>query len=642
MTGGRLPGFLSGLTDRLAVRILLLLSLALLPLGMIAVHTTAEVLRTARESTERVLIGLTADAIAGKRALIESAMASAYALGPLVAERLGDIEACRALLTDYVNRSGVFTFAGFIGADGMMRCASRGGEIDYSLDPLFLDLLAQPRALVLSAGADAVTREAVVTVTQPIYSAATLAGFLTVAISQTSVQMMARISLEEAPRRVVLFNHAGELLSEDPQTAALHRAELPRDVELVELVGEGSQVFRGATHEAGRATFVVVELIRGRLYALGIWPEAAAGPTGWRAIVVPMLFPVLMWMASLGVLYFAIYHLVIRHVRSLNRQMRRFALGHRGTETELPDSAPHELRELGGTFRKMTWIIARDEAAREADLAEKTVLLKEIHHRVKNNLQLIASILNLQMRQLQDPGAQAVLRNVQDRVLGLATIHRSLYEKTQLSKLQVDRVLDDILRQYLSVGVVPESGIDITTRLDPLRIDPDRLVPLTLLLAEAVTNALKHIGGPGNGGAPWLDISLRERDGKAELTIANSIHPSPADCARHAPNDTRLGSELIAAFALQLDAELERGPVADPRGPAYALTIRFALEDSGPPLPAPDVAEKPAPAREAAALPAEPAPEPACPAAGRGEPFDNDRVEMPRAVAPARHADERG
>jgi two-component sensor histidine kinase len=575
----RLPAFLSGLTDGLAVRLLLLLSLALLPLGMIAVHTTAEALRTARQGSERALVGLTADVVAGKRALIESALASGRALGPLALERLDDPQACGALLSDYVNRSGVYSFAGFIATDGQMRCFSSGDPVDFSASPVFRELRERPRAVVTATTAGVATGGAVVIATQPVFSDTTLAGFISISVSQRSVQMMGRVLLEDGPNHAVLFNHAGELISIDPEIVAATPPYLPADIDLVHLVGRGNQVIGGIDRQGRRATFVVAELIPRRLYALGTWPEGSAGPTGVRAIIVPMLFPVLMWVASLGVLYFAVYQLVIRHVRALNRQMRRFALGYRDAEADLPYSAPSELRELGSTFRKMTWIIARDEAEREADLAEKTVLLKEVHHRVKNNLQLIASILNLQMRQLEDPGARHVLQSVQDRVLGLATIHRSLYEETQLSELRADRVLGDILRQILSMGVPPGSGIEVTTRLDPLHVDPDRLVPLTLLLAEAVTNALKHIGQAENGGAPWLDIRLRNEAQRAELTVTNSTGTTKCATARSG-SSTQLGNELIDAFALQLDAEITRGSVADQRGKGYALTLRFDLSEN--------------------------------------------------------------
>ena len=569
------PAVLSNLTERLAVRLLTLLSLALLPLGLIAVLTTAEALRTARQGADRALVGLTADAVGGKRVLIESALASARALGPLAAERVDDLDECNALLANFVQRSGVYSFAGFIEADGRMRCVSSGVETDFSSSPVFQDLRNQPMSRVTASPLGATTNDPVVIATQPVYSDTALEGFLSISVSQHSLELMGRMTGDEVPRMAVIFNAQGMLITGDRDSEDDARAELPAGIELSGLASHGNHVFRGRTEADEAATFVVAELIPRRLYALGTWPKDSAGPTGLRAMIVPMLFPVLMWVASLGVLYFAVYHLVIRHVRTLNRQMRRFALGQRDALADLPRAAPSELRELGGTFRKMTWIIARDEAEREADLAEKTVLLKEVHHRVKNNLQLIASILNLQMRQLQDPAARAVLQSVQDRVLGLATIHRSLYEGEQLSDLQADRVLGDILRQLLALGIAPGSGIDVSTRIDPMRMGPDRLVPLSLLLTEAVTNALKHIGRPADG-PPWLDVRLRLEGADAVLTVTNSAGTPLREAEEETPS-SQLGAELIEAFAMQLGGTLEQGPEPDhPRGDAYALSLRFA------------------------------------------------------------------
>lgn len=574
----RMPALLSGLAGRLAVRLLMLLTLALLPLGLIAVHTTAGIQESVRSGNERALIGLTADAVAGKRALIESALASARALGPLALERLDDPIACRQLLSDYVERSGVYSFAGFIAADGRMSCVSSGAPVDFSDSPVFQSLRERPMALVTAQPSGVTTGEAVVIATQPVYSDATLAGFLSISVSQRSVQLLGRLALEEAPRRALLVNHTGQLISIDPTIETEAADDLPVDLDLSTLAGGGNQVFHGRTGAGDAATFAVAELIPRRLYALGTWPNESAGVAGWRAMVVPMAFPILMWIASLGVLFFSVDQLVIRHVRALNRQMRRFALGKREVEADMPASAPAELRELGSTFRKMTWIIARDEAEREADLAEKTVLLKEVHHRVKNNLQLIASILNLQMRQLDDPSARAVLRSVQERVLGLASIHRSLYEETQLSALQADRVLGDILKQILSMGSAPEDAILVFTELDPVKLDPDQVVPLTLLVSEAVTNALKHIGRPAMD-KPWLDVRLKLDGTRATLSVANSVGERLQARDEAAQTSARLGNELIEAFALQLDAELERGELSHPRGPAYALTLRFDVED---------------------------------------------------------------
>ena len=583
------------LRDRLAVRLAILLSVALLPLGAIAVDTTLRTLGDARSSADQALVGLTAEAVAGQRALIESTLASGATLAAPALDRLDDPEACGALLADFVRRSGVFTAAGLIETDGRMRCVSSGPPRDFGNHPVFDTLMARPAAMVAAADAGVVSGRPVLVVAQPIRDGDTLQGFMAVSIGQDAVAMMGRLASgrdEDAPRHTLLVNRYGDILSDGGAPEGL----LPEGRSLVGLIEDGTRVFSGPTAEGERATYAMVPLMPGMLYALGVWPggagAAASGGAGLAAVAVPLM----MWVASLAVAYLAVYRLVIRHIRSLNRQMRRFALGHRDTPPPVLADAPAELREVSATFNKLARILARDEAELEASLAEKTVLLKEVHHRVKNNLQLIASILNLQMRQVRDPAARRVLRSVQDRVLGLATIHRSLYQSDRLAAVRADRLVDEIVRQLMTIGAAPGSGIAVRTSLAPTTLSPDRLVPLSLLLTEAVTNALKYTGRPPSGPA-WLEVRLdgataegspdAEPTGPVTLTVRNSLGTPLPGIDRDDAGSTRLGAELIEAFAQQLDARLEQGEADTPDGRVWALTLTFGAEDAAP-LPAPE------------------------------------------------------
>ena len=149
---------------------------------------------------------------------------------------------------------------------------------------------------------------------------------------------------------------------------------------------------------------------------------------------------------------------------------------------------------MSETFRNMARIVIRDAAAREEAVAEKTVLLKEVHHRVKNNLQLIASIINMQSRVIDDTDAKRVLRSVQDRVASLATIYKNLYQAEHLESVEADRLIRDIIGQMSTASVVNDQSIQVDTQLEPLVLLPDQAVPLTLLTTEAFTNALKYAG----------------------------------------------------------------------------------------------------------------------------------------------------
>jgi len=576
------------LFDHLAVRLALLLSIALLPLGILLVANTYESLRTDRRNAERSLLSLTADAEAGRRAMIESALTTARVLSQPTLERLDDPDACRQLMADTVRRSGVFSFAGFTEVDGRMRCVSSGTEQNFAGSAVLDQMLTQPNALVRRTEAGASSGEPVLIATHPVFESRTLRGFMSVVIQVESFVWLRWDEVQDASFRPILFNRLGEILSSGGVDTP--EALLPASRSLASLVSETEGlVFEGRSVGGADAVFAVSELVPGQLFVLGVWDPRATPAAALHADPWPLLLPLVMWLASIGVVYFALFYLVIRHLRQLGGQMRRFALGDRTLPEPFPDNVSTELREVQVTFRKMAVLVTRDEAKLSAALAEKeqslrerTVLLKEVHHRVKNNLQLIASILNLQMRRLRDPRSQVVLRNVQDRVIGLATIHRNLYQSEHLSELRADILIDELLRHLFAVGAESGRKIDVQTDLDPVTLQADQLVPLSLLLTEAVTNALKYVGKPEGADRPWVRVELKAAGEKVTLAVRNSLGPEPPSRSEEEDHvQGGLGSELIAAFSTQLDGSLRHGAVFrdDEEQWELRLTFRIAAED---------------------------------------------------------------
>ena len=249
--------------------------------------------------------------------------------------------------------------------------------------------------------------------------------------------------------------------------------------------------------------------------------------------------------------------------------MRRFAIGARSVPPPVLTDAPAEIEDMSQTFHNMARILIRDEEAMEASVNEKTVLLKEVHHRVKNNLQLIASIINMQIRVIDHDDAKRVLRSVQDRVASLATIYRNLYQAEHLDSVQADLLIRDIINQMANASVGPGAGLRIDTRLEPLVLMPDQAVPLTLLATEAFTNALKYSGASDPSAQPWVRVSLRADGPKsAVLEVENSVAKTTE------AEGTGLGSQLIEAFATQLGGSAEQ----ETSGDRFLLRLRFKVE----------------------------------------------------------------
>jgi two-component sensor histidine kinase len=242
--------------------------------------------------------------------------------------------------------------------------------------------------------------------------------------------------------------------------------------------------------------------------------------------------------------------LVTRHIRVLRDSITSFAHGARQVGELDMTGAATEIRDVANAYLKMTDTILHDEAELEDIAYQREVLLREVHHRVKNNLQLIASIMNMQMRQARNPEARALLKSLQDRVMSLATVHRELYQTSGLTSVRADELLAQIVRQTLGIASGPERRFDVVTSFDELRLTPDQAVPLSLLLTEALTNAIKYSHGE-NGNPPWIEITLkRDNASGAVLEITNSISASAAPAP--AVEGTGLGADLLAAFAMQL------------------------------------------------------------------------------------------
>ena len=150
----------------------------------------------------------------------------------------------------------------------------------------------------------------------------------------------------------------------------------------------------------------VVPLIPERIYVIGLWTaeeETRVLSLFGRAIPA---FPILMWLASLLVAYITVNTLVLRHLSRLSARMEDYRSGGSLPDFKLGPEAPAELREMADSYNDLVTRVTRDQASLEDSIREQKLLLREVHHRVKNNLQLIASILNMQMRGVEDPAAK--------------------------------------------------------------------------------------------------------------------------------------------------------------------------------------------------------------------------------------------
>lgn len=195
----------------------------------------------------------------------------------------------------------------------------------------------------------------------------------------------------------------------------------------------------------------------------------------------------------------------------------------------------------------------RDKLARS--LEEKEVLLREIHHRVKNNLQVVASLINISAFDRED--VEGALREVQQRVIAMAQIHEQLYQSGDYARINLERYLRDVVSHVVAAYQDPGRPPEVVFRVSAVTVRLDVAVPFGLILTELVTNALKHgsrWAGRGNAERSTIAVDLAERENVVTLCITDD---GPGVPAGFDPSEvTTTGITLVRSLVQQIQGTL--------------------------------------------------------------------------------------
>ncbi len=255
---------------------------------------------------------------------------------------------------------------------------------------------------------------------------------------------------------------------------------------------------------------------------------------------------------------------------------------------------PAELVDLHHAFGQATAALATREQQLARAGTEQELLIKEIHHRVKNNLQIIASLLNLQASRIRAPAAKAEFQSARDRVRALATLHRHLYADGGLHTIAMRGFLLELCGQlFQAMGEREGSRIQLDVVAPELQMSSDQAVPIALIITEAVSNALKYAFPQSREG--HISVCLRVLTGdRVELVIQDDGIGIPAGRAETETGiRDGLGLQLIRGFARQLGAAIE---ITERDGTRYQLVLDLHRGHVDDPRPGLDSAA-PVPAR---------------------------------------------
>jgi two-component sensor histidine kinase len=194
----------------------------------------------------------------------------------------------------------------------------------------------------------------------------------------------------------------------------------------------------------------------------------------------------------------------------------------------------------------------RVETQIQSSLQEKEVLLKEIHHRVKNNLQIISSLLSLQSENINSQDPVRTFRESQDRIRSMALIHEKLYQARDISRVDFAEYVKS-LTLYLSRSHLTGPGIKIVIGIDHILLDIDTAIPCGLIINELVSNSLKYAFRDGRTGE--IRIAMTQDGNRYTLVVAdNGSGLPPGLDFRNTPS---LGLQLVNTLVDQLEGAIE-------------------------------------------------------------------------------------
>lgn len=220
---------------------------------------------------------------------------------------------------------------------------------------------------------------------------------------------------------------------------------------------------------------------------------------------------------------------------------------------------------------------AQSELVRSAEvrssLREKEVLLQELNHRVKNNLQVICSLINMQVRKVQDPSGREALEECQRRVWAIALIHEKLYQAKNYALVPFCEYAKSLAANVFHATGVSPANIKLEVEIDDVSLTVDKAIPCGLILNELISNALKHAFPHDRLGT--LRVEVRSAD-EGEIVISVSDDGIGVPDGFDSQKSHSLGLQLVSTLVQQIDGELrilrEHGTVFEIRFPLKAQT----------------------------------------------------------------------
>jgi two-component sensor histidine kinase len=509
--------------------------------------------------------------IEGSRRLLEAACsenAVGQSANPDAAP--AEINRCEAYLTSVLEKFPREYSSAIVTDDqGVARCATLPTAIGVSFsDREVFRLVRDTKAFAIGAQvASRVAPRTVIPVALPVVQDGAFRGMCAVEISLETVGNLVTSVRAAEHVAVALVDRNGGSIGGDP----LATRALPVAARVAAAIVGEQTAFRDYGQDGSFYEFHLLPLASKSIFvvtAAGVSDSLPALADTWGGFAAV----VLAYAGALLAVWLGADRWCVRPLRYIQDFADRVA---RGEDIELArqGSWAPELSSVSDGVKAMAEAIASREAELRAGLEQRDHMLREIHHRVKNNLQMISSLLNLQAGEIRSPRIRRFFGDAQNRVLTLSILHRHLYERSSWALVDFQQFISDLVRQ-ISVGrrapdlAQPRYHI----RAPIMAVGPDIAIPVGLIVTEAVSSALdRNFDGVGT---PEIRIEAGDKAGMVELVIEDNGAGSGGAIR---PNvRSGFGLTLIRGLAMQLGGEAE---VSSREGGGTRVSVTFPMPE---------------------------------------------------------------
>ncbi|MBP0493428.1 sensor histidine kinase [Roseomonas indoligenes] len=346
------------------------------------------------------------------------------------------------------------------------------------------------------------------------------------------------------------------------------------DPAMIARVGEGAEVREGLR---GEVVYAGARLNSGLRLVVG-HPISGAREAARAVLLQRILELATFLLACLAAIVVGADLAMVRPLRLLSIRVRAWRPGNVFVVNPI-GTEPREVRAVEQAFSEAAEALARRETDLRAALEQRDALMAEIHHRVKNNLQIVSSLLNLQAGRIADPAAIAEFLAARNRVRALATLHRHLYVQHSFESVSLPPFLTELAnQQFSSHNEAPGERLALKLEIGDITISTDQAVSLSLLVTEAMGNAVEHAFPDDTRGTIWL--CLQQEDAEVVLTVRDDGIGLPDRQSR----PRGLGLQLMDGFAKQLGGPLKGGR-AEGEESGTCWSVRFPVRANPPPRP---------------------------------------------------------